>query len=211
LQRVAAEADPGRPANGSLMRISPLGIFGAGRPDEAAGWARADSRLTHPHPACQTACAAFVAAIATAIDSVSDRNDCYSAALAEAERPGADPGVREVLEAARHEPPEDFQTKMGWVLIALQNAFFQLLHARTFEDGVVDTVMRGGDTDTNAAIAGALLGAFHGRAGVPARWVRAVQSCRPLPGSRSGHPRKIEFWPVDALELAEALLTAGRA
>ena len=28
------------------------------------------------------------------------------------------------------------------------------------DEGVVDTVRRGGDTDTNAAIAGALLGAF---------------------------------------------------
>src|SRR5262249_29197372 len=30
-------------ANGSLMRISPLGIFGAERRDDAAGWAREDS------------------------------------------------------------------------------------------------------------------------------------------------------------------------
>ena len=31
---------------------------------------------------------------------------------------------------------------MGWILIALQNAFYQLLHAPSLEEGVVDTVMR---------------------------------------------------------------------
>jgi ADP-ribosylglycohydrolase len=32
--------------------------------------------------------------------------------------------------------------------------------------------MSGGDTDTNAAIAGALLGAVHRRGAVPAEWQR---------------------------------------
>jgi ADP-ribosylglycohydrolase len=99
---------------------------------------------------------------------------------------------------------------MGWVLIALQNAFYQLLHAPSFEEGVVATVMAGGDTDTNGAIAGALLGAVHGAGAVPPRWTRAVLSCRPLRGTPTAHPRAVEFWPLDALELAEALLGAGR-
>jgi len=70
-------------------------------------------------------------------------------------------------ENARTSFPVDYCSQNGLVLIGLQNAFYQLLHAPSFEDGVVDTVMRGGDTDTNGAIAGALLGAVHGRAKVP--------------------------------------------
>jgi hypothetical protein len=102
---------------------------------------------------------------------------------------------------------------MGFVLIALQNAFYQLLHAPSLEEGLSDTVLAGGDTDTNAAIAGALLGAAHGRDAVPWRWQRAILSCRPLLAhavTAGRHPRPMEFWPVDALELAEALLLAGR-
>lgn len=59
----------------------------------------------------------------------------------------------------------------GWVLNALQNAFYRLLHSSSFEEGVIDTVRSGGDTDTNAAIAGALLGAVHGRDAVPKQWL----------------------------------------
>jgi ADP-ribosylglycohydrolase len=96
------------------------------------------------------------------------------------------------------------------VLIALQNAFYQLCHGRSAEQGIVDTVRRGGDTDTNAAIAGALLGAVHGRESLPARWRNLILSCRPLASNhRVAHPRPRPFWPVDALELAEVLLLIG--
>jgi ADP-ribosyl-[dinitrogen reductase] hydrolase len=57
----------------------------------------------------------------------------------------------------------DYIRQQGWVLIAL----WQLLHAPSLEEEVVDTVMRGGDTDTNAAIAGALLGAVYGGEAMP--------------------------------------------
>ncbi len=52
-------------ANGSLMRISPLGIWGhALSPDVLAGFARQDSSITHPHQVCRDACAVFPIAIA---------------------------------------------------------------------------------------------------------------------------------------------------
>ena len=40
----------------------------------------------------------------------------------------------------------------------------------------MDVANRGGDADTNAAIAGALLGAFWGEEAIPARWRRLVLS-----------------------------------
>jgi len=201
---VARNASQGSEANGSLMRCSPLGIFAAADVAHAADLACRDSRLTHPNPVCVDACAAFVAAVAHAVAGA-DADAAYGIALATA----TEPSVRAALEGARHGPPADYEHQMGHVVIALRNAFFQLLHAPSLEEGVVRTVMAGGDTDTNAAIAGALLGAVHGRAAVPERWVRALLSCRPVEGA-TAHPRASEYWPVDALELAEAILLAGR-
>ena len=95
------------------------------------------------------------------------------------------------------------------MLIAFRNALWQLLNSTSFEAGVVDTVMRGGDTDTNAAICGALLGAVHGLVAVPAQWVDRVLNCRPQAGRPGVHrPRPDCFWSVDALELAERLIGA---
>jgi ADP-ribosylglycohydrolase len=46
----------------------------------------------------------------------------------------------------------------GYLGVALQSAFYELLHATSFTQAVVDAVERGGDTDTNGAIVGAMLG-----------------------------------------------------
>ena len=64
----------------------------------------------------------------------------------------ADESVIGALRAAVDSPPVCNVSNRGWVLIALQTAFYVALHSTTFEEGVVATVMRGGDTDTNAAI-----------------------------------------------------------
>jgi len=204
----AAAAKQESQANGSLMRCSPLGVVGSHHPARAVAWAREDSGLTHPHPVCREACAAFVAALVAAIGHGAGPEDAYQAACAEAAR-GGEPAVIETLALARSGPPESFTLHEGWVLIALRNAFFQLLHAPSVEEGVVATVMGGGDTDTNGAIAGALLGAVHGRDAVPRSWRRGVLTCRPLREVGAVRPRPEELWPVDALVLAEALLAIG--
>jgi len=103
-------------------------------------------------------------------------------------------------------PPTDYLDKQGWVLVAFHNALWQLLHASGLEDGIINTVMQGGDTDTNAAICGALLGAVYGREAIPAQWEEAILNCKPKAGKQGVHqPRPECFWPVDALELAERL------
>jgi ADP-ribosylglycohydrolase/fructose-1,6-bisphosphatase/inositol monophosphatase family enzyme len=197
-------------ANGSLMRVSPLALFAHDRPpDEAAALARADSALTHPNPICGDAAAAYVIAAAHAIRTGDGPGAVYDAALGWARR-AAESEVVASLEAARDAAPVCDGSSQGWVRIALQNAFHELLRAASLEEGVVRTVRRGGDTDTNGAIAGALLGAVHGRAAVPAQWRGAVLSCRPHV-LRARRPRPMAYWPVFALELAERLLLAGRA
>lgn len=206
--RVSAAANGASEANGSLMRVSPWAIWFAGRADEAARWASDDSGLTHPNAVCRDACAVYCAAIATAISTGASAAEVYSVALREAQ--GRSEAVLECLKRAETEAPADYALNMGWVRIALQNAFFQLLHAASFEEALVDTVMHGGDTDTNGAIVGALAGAVWGREAIPRRWQRAVLSCRPLRSAGAAKPRPMEYWPADALALAEELLFRGR-
>jgi len=196
-------------ANGSVMRAAPLGIHAhALAPALAAELARQDSRLTHPNPACGDAAAAFVVAVAHAIREGDGPEGAWRAAVDWAAGAGAARLVIEALEAARLAAPVCDGESRGWVKVALQNAFHELLHAPSLEEGVVATVRRGGDTDTNAAIAGALLGAVQGREAVPAQWRSMVLSCRPLP-PRAQRTRPRAYWPVDVMEIAERLLLAG--
>ena len=187
------------------MRASPLGIYAhALDAGAAAALARQDSALTHPHPVCGDAVAAFVVAVAHAVRHGDGPRAAWRAALRLGRGASAAPlGARGAGRGGATTPPVCDGENEGWVLIALQNAFHELLHAPSLEAGVVATVRRGGDTDTNAAIAGALLGAVHGRDAVPAQWRSMVLSCRP-------HPLRARA-PAPARVLAGGRSRAGRA
>lgn len=195
------------PSNGALMRVSPLAVFGHSMPeDELAALARHDAELTHANPICRDANAVFCIAVAAAIRGQRDRQAVYNHALAWAKANTIGPEVVQAVAAAKSNPPREFQHQMGWVLIALQNAFYRLLHAGSPEKGIVATVACGGDTDTNAAIAGALLGAAWGADAFPQQWVDRLLTCRPMEstvGCRRQRPQA--FWPVDCLILAERI------
>jgi ADP-ribosylglycohydrolase/fructose-1,6-bisphosphatase/inositol monophosphatase family enzyme len=201
-ESVSRRASTTSQANGSVMRISPLAIYGAFmEPEQLGDMARKDSRLTHPHPACQEASAAFARAIAALIRGES-REEAWLEALRSAfNSDGREHGILGALKAAEDEEPVCDGKNIGWIIIALQNAFYHLLNAKNLEEGLVETVMAGGDTDTNGCIAGALLGAYYGEKGIPDQWVKAVLRCRTNRGP--------VYQNNDARELAVAIFNAG--
>lgn len=198
-------------ANGALMRISPLGIFGCKYDlDRVSEYASTDASLTHPHPVCLQTNALFAMAVANAVGTRKGAKELYKRIEDWAQGMNVDARLMKAIVNASESPPADYVQQQGWVIIAFQNALWQLLHAATLEEGVVDTVMRGGDTDTNGAIAGALLGAVYGRDAIPKQWMDKLLSCRPEAGRPNvRHPRPECFWPVDALYIAGCLVTGG--
>ncbi len=67
---------------------------------------------------------------------------------------------------------------------------------------MVSTVMLGGDTDTNGAIVGALVGARDGMSTIPEAWRSAVLRCRP-------EHRPAMYVPWDLPQLAAQLVEVG--
>ncbi|MEI8254054.1 MAG: inositol monophosphatase family protein [Deltaproteobacteria bacterium] len=198
-------------ANGALMRVSPLGIFGHCLDvSDLATAARADAALTHPNAVCLEASAVYAVTLAFAIRTGPTPHEAWRFACDYANENKLSVAIRAALHDAETDEPADYFTHAGYVLVALQSAFYWLLHGESLEHALVRVVGSGGDTDTNGAIAGALLGAVLGRDAIPSRWLRRVLSCRPL-AEASGvkRPRPWNYWPVDALELAERLLLSG--
>jgi len=189
-----------RPAgNGSLMRTAPIAVLltTAGARREAA---LADAAITHFDPRCRLACAAFDAAVAAAVEADASPEAMREAALRELapaatalravgsdERDvgGAARALAEDLALAGEDDPRlhghdvHLHRTRGFVRVAFRLAFWELLHVPCFEEALVDVVNRGGDADTNGAIAGALLGAAHGESAIPARWREKVLAAVP--------------------------------
>ena len=134
-----------------------------------------------------------------------------AAAAAAIPEPAAEPLRACLLRAEQGVGPANFVHQEGWVLIAFQNAFRHLAAGTPIEAALIATVGQGGDTDTNAAICGALLGAMQGCGSIPPRWVIRVLAARALRESGARQPRPARYWPIDIFPLAEALLeTRGR-
>ena len=185
---VACKQENGTPVGVNWIKVDEIGPFGEF--PNVEGYFLPHGCMHCEDPACVEACRAYVAALGAALEGASPRQAWEVALGAVA---GDRPGTAEVgtwLREAEAAPPADFMT-----------------HTGSLEEGVVETVRCGGDSDTNGAIAGALLGAVHGREAVPAQWRRAVLSCRPHPAyGGTDNPRPSWLWPVDALEIGERML-----
>ena len=161
--------------NGSLMRTAPVALAylhdGAARADAAA----AVSRLTHADQRATEACQIWCELIARAVlDGQIDRDWVFLASLGD----GFEEFWRPLKVTAETGSPADFANN-GWVVHALQTAWWAITHtsrtdAHQLAEGLELAVRAGGDTDTTAAIAGALLGARWGASAVPAAWRRVL-------------------------------------
>ena len=206
VSRRAAMYNMGSKANGALMRASALGIWSTRvSPEDAVRAACDDARLTHPNPSCLWACAAYVTAIRHLLLHPDDSEGAFEhAQRALSFAPESDSvEVHEWLEDAANGTLPDGQPSMGFVRIAFVHAFHHMLRSTPFVDALQNVVGYGGDTDTNACIVGALLGARIGSTGIPRNMIDAVLRC----DTAKGRPRPAWLSTWDALDLARKILS----
>jgi ADP-ribosyl-[dinitrogen reductase] hydrolase len=158
--------------NGTIMRATPIGLA-AETVDEAREAAREDAGLTHYDPAA--ACAS--AALCAALIAIREGSDPIEAARAEV---GDHPKLTLVMDAvqARREDPIHSvaaSPEAGTCWATLGVALFSLTKFDDYEPGVIWAIGLGGDTDTNAAVTGALLGFRGGAEAIPERWLAPLR------------------------------------
>ena len=182
-------------ANGALMRVSPIAILGAGHDyQEVAKWAMQDAELTHPHRVCKEVNALFAMAIAYSMSEGPELGESYDRIVEWSRQMSVDKSVSNCIADARLGLPNTMENS-GWVLIAFQIALYHMLHTEKSDRAVIDTVEMGGDTDTNGAICGAMIGSINGINLFPFQWKRAVRECSPTEKTSTHHPRPQEYWP----------------
>jgi ADP-ribosyl-[dinitrogen reductase] hydrolase len=164
-------------ANGSLMRATPLGVWGAARDDAALVLAaQDDARLSHPNPACVDACVAYVLAVASLVRAPGDELRALAAARSWAEAHACEE-VRGWLDDADAGTRVPYTPQDGFVRIAFTHAFRHLRLGTPYVEALRETLSGGGDTDTNACIIGGLLGARWGASAIPEAMRAAVLAC----------------------------------
>ncbi|KAJ3004000.1 UNVERIFIED_CONTAM: hypothetical protein HDU68_005391 [Siphonaria sp. JEL0065] len=101
---------------------------------------------------------------------------------------------------------------MGHVKHAFMLAFYFLKNQVSFELSIQRTLVLGGDTDTNAAIVGGLMGAFWGIAGIPSFMTDPVMQfdCTTVKYKELGYLRPEEYSVFRAIAKGSALTGALR-
>lgn len=177
-RQVAEEHFPGGSfGNGAAMRVAPVGLVF--RDDRRRLWqqARLSALPTHLHPLGIEG--AQLLALAVALCSGMERFD-RTAFFAELLVGSESAEYRAKLEAAEQVRDPDELAGLGNRIEALHSvptaiASFALT-PESFGETVSNVIFLGGDTDTLAAMAGALSGAYLGTSRLPGRLVRLLES-----------------------------------
>ena len=202
-----ADRHPRSAGNGALMRTSVVGLTALDDRDRTARSARRVAELTHADPLAGDSAVLWSEAIRVAV--VEKRLDLAGGLdLIPDERRGQ---WATWIEEAETRPMGTF-TPNGFTVTALQAAWAAIRQTPVPEDAperasypclhlqhaLHNAVRIGNDTDTVAAIAGGLLGAYWGQSAVPLTWVR-----------------KVHGWPSlrarDLVRLAALTATGGRS
>ncbi len=164
----------GNAGNGAVMRTLPVALRTFRHPRTLLNAACGIAALTHPDPRCVWSAAAVTVACAQLLQ---DRRD-FLPDVIEALRVNDAPA--EVLEAVRRVPRERREdlaltgSASGYTVLCMEVALWAAWHEPSLESALLWLASAGGDSDTNAAVAGGLLGARDGEGAVPRRWVEAV-------------------------------------
>jgi poly(ADP-ribose) glycohydrolase ARH3 len=165
--------------NGGAMRIAPVGLAYRHAASELLQRAVEDALLcTHVHP--EAIDGAVVQAKAVAIAATTDLKaldpfGVVEALLVVCRTEVMQAKLKALADGLRHEDDDVFVIarvgngiRASQAVVAALWAF--LRYWSTPEECVIRAVSFGGDTDTIGAMAGALVGALHGRAWIPTRW-----------------------------------------
>ncbi len=170
--------------NAPAMRSALIGVFWAGDPDFMRSHVEASTRLTHSDP--KATHAALAVAVAAALSAQhAGRVDApqYAARMREllgtegAELAGLIDCVAQSVQAGQ--ATKDFANELGLQRGVTGYSFHTvpvalhawLSHPSNYREAVLSAIRCGGDTDTVAAITGAIAGAGCGRKALPPEWL----------------------------------------
>lgn len=159
--------DGGSQRNGAAMRVAPLAAHLYDDPEELRRQVTECTLATHTGEEAIDCANVQAAAIAAAIRG----DDILAAALDAALLPASQEAFERVRTALEENwGAAEAAAQLGTAIVALRSvpgALYAALRSESFEEAVLFAINMGGDTDTQAAMAGAIVGGRDGAASIP--------------------------------------------
>ncbi len=163
--------------NGSLMRIMPLSCYTHRlAPETIVRCAFETSALTHAHLRSQLCCAYFSLFIAGILDGAGLEASMARAAAQLGPHLPADEAsiLSRVLDASVLKASRDQVRGGGYVVHCLEASLWAVANHEGYNEAVLAAINLGEDTDTTAAVTGAIAGALYGRGAIRPDWPPAL-------------------------------------
>jgi ADP-ribosylglycohydrolase len=194
-------------ANGALMRVTPVALWSLTESTlTIVHNAKMDALLSHPNPVCQDCNALFCLAIVHLIKHPGD----YQGAISMLEDYAQSHVLTKVKDWLMIDSIDiemlDAKTNIGHVRWGFTMAMHFLRNGSSFEEAIKKTLLKGGDTDTNCAIVGAIMGALHGVDGIP-EYMRVPVISFDVENPESGHRRPVRYNASNVGDLTHYLIT----
>jgi ADP-ribosyl-[dinitrogen reductase] hydrolase len=176
--------------NGTAMRASPIGLWYRKDPEKLLASAMLDASITHNSfepkmgsVAVALATALLANGVATPQDVCWQITDIINDSIVKEKLLLAQKWLEQgtPLDTIADEALAEIGTS-GYVPETVGAAFFCLGATDNFKDAVVMAVKAGGDTDTTAAIVGALAGTYYGLDLIPSEYTETVENFELLQG-----------------------------
>lgn len=157
--------------NGGVMRNTPVPLMFCKDFDQLVDATDKICKITHFDPRCVLSCKAHsIAMYALLIDM--DVEELISKHCL-----GIDVEFDELFKSAKENRITDFKLdgkNMGYTYIAIMVALCAIFNYDNFADPIIEIVNKGGDSDTNACVAGGLLGCKYGINAIPNNLVKGL-------------------------------------
>lgn len=184
---VTARHPSGSYGNGAAMRVAPLALFHHDQPKELAEAVAQASAVTHAHPAALAGAQLIAQAIVHALGDA-DSAEAVRALAGQCQDPNfaqAMQTVSKLLVAPALPEPARLRQLLGTESTALRSCPAAVLLGLSFRQQPLPELLAyirrgGGDTDTVAAMAGAIWGAAAGRSRIPEPMLCAVEAYKQL-------------------------------
>jgi ADP-ribosylglycohydrolase len=149
-------------ANGALMRATAIATWAVNDLDMGITWAREDALLSHPSIVCQEVNMIYVFAIIHLLSGVSSQETLELTNKFVNKQITSEKVKKWYFEESLDISEMDATRQIGHVRWGFVLAIYFLRNPNiSYEEAIKITLMKGGDTDTNAAIVGGLVGAYH--------------------------------------------------
>lgn len=169
--------------NGAAMRVAPVALHAHPDHDAAAGLARRTAIITHSHPEGMDGAVVQAVAIETALTSTSVEPDRIATRLLDHASTSALREKISFLAGNADRPLSEIAETLGNGIAARDSVVTALAcflaNVDDFPGAIESAIGLGGDTDTIAAMTGALSGAYLGLEEIPEQW-RAVEGAAEL-------------------------------